>query len=105
MMTATALLETRNLTKSFSGRTVIDHLCLNVMAGDVYGFLGRNGQGKTTTIRLLTGLIFPDSGDVIIDGHSLRNDFKKAMQIKDHPWVCNSLVNITHREKFINGKN
>ena len=78
-MTSNTLLETRNLTKSFGGRKIIDNLNLQVLKGDVYGFLGRNGQGKTTTIRLITGLVFPDSGDVIIDGHNLRNDFKKAI--------------------------
>ncbi len=78
-MISNTLLETRNLIKSFGGRKIIDNLNLQVMKGDIYGFLGRNGQGKTTTIRLITSLIFPDSGDVIIDGHNLRSDFKKAI--------------------------
>lgn len=78
-MTSNMLLQTRNLTKSFGGRKIIDNLNLSVMRGDIYGFLGRNGQGKTTTIRLITGLIFPDSGDVIIDEHNLQNDFRKAI--------------------------
>jgi len=76
---ATPLLETRHLTKSFRGRKIVDDLNIRVMKGDVYGFLGRNGQGKTTTIRMLTGLIFPDSGDVLINGISLRKDFKRAI--------------------------
>ncbi|MDR3601359.1 MAG: ATP-binding cassette domain-containing protein [Desulfosporosinus sp.] len=78
-MISNTLLETCNLTKSFDGRKIIDNLSLKVMKGDVYGFLGRNGQGKTTTIRLLTGLIFPDSGDVMINSHNLRTDFKQAI--------------------------
>ncbi len=78
-MITNTLLETRNLTKSFRGRKVIDNLNLKVMRGDVYGFLGRNGQGKTTTIRMMTGLIFPDSGDVTINGYSLKTDFKRAI--------------------------
>lgn len=78
-MSTKTLLEVRNLSKTFGGRKIIDNLNLRVMKGDIYGFLGRNGQGKTTTIRLITGLIFPDSGDVIIDGYNLRNDFKKAI--------------------------
>lgn len=73
------LLETRHLTKSFRGKKIIHNLNISVMAGDVYGFLGRNGQGKTTTIRLMTGLIHPDSGDVLIDGHHLATDFKQAI--------------------------
>lgn len=76
---ATPLLETRHLTKSFRGRKIVDDLNIRVMKGDVYGFLGRNGQGKTTTIRLMTGLVFPDSGDVLINGISLRKDFKRAI--------------------------
>ncbi|MCS7460390.1 ATP-binding cassette domain-containing protein [Paenibacillus doosanensis] len=78
-MNSNLLLQTRNLTKSFGGRKMIDSLNLHVMKGDIYGFLGRNGQGKTTAIRLVTGLIFPDSGEVMIDGHPLRSDFKKAI--------------------------
>ncbi|MBB3128675.1 ABC-2 type transport system ATP-binding protein [Paenibacillus rhizosphaerae] len=78
-MNSNLLLQTRNLTKSFGDRKIINRLNLHVMKGDIYGFLGRNGQGKTTAIRLVTGLIFPDSGDVIIDGHHLRNDFKNTI--------------------------
>jgi ABC-type multidrug transport system, ATPase component len=73
------LLETHNLTKSFRGRKIVENLNLKVMRGDVYGFLGRNGQGKTTTIRMITGLIFPDSGDVMINGCHLKTDFKRAI--------------------------
>lgn len=78
-MNSNLLLQTRNLTKSFGNRKMIDSLNLHVMKGDIYGFLGRNGQGKTTTIRLITGLIFADSGEVMIDGYRLRSDFKKAI--------------------------
>lgn len=78
-MGATTLLETHKLTKSFHGKTIIDNLDLNIKKGDVYGFLGRNGQGKTTTIRMLTGLIFPDSGDVVVNGLNLRTDFKQVI--------------------------
>ena len=54
---------TEGLTKSFSGAVVVDGLALSVPAGSVYGFLGPNGSGKTTTIRLLLGLINPDAGE------------------------------------------
>lgn len=78
-MSTEILLEARNLEKTLGGRKIIDNLSLRVMMGDIYGFLGRNGQGKTTTIRILTGLVFPDSGDVIIDGYNLRSNFEKAI--------------------------
>jgi len=50
------------LTKRFSGRTVVDHLALTVPSGRIMGFLGPNGSGKTTTIRMLCGLLTPDAG-------------------------------------------
>jgi ABC-type multidrug transport system ATPase subunit len=73
------LLETRGLNKTFGKRKVIDNLNLKVEQGDIYGFLGPNGSGKTTTIRMMLGLIHPDSGEVKIDGYDLKTDFKKAI--------------------------
>jgi len=55
-------IDAEGLTKSFSGRTVVNHLTLKVPKGEIYGFLGPNGSGKTTTIRMLCGLLTPDSG-------------------------------------------
>lgn len=78
-MSKATLLETHKLTKSFQGKTIIDNLDLNIKRGDVYGFLGRNSQGKTTTIRMITGLIFPDSGEIVINGLNLITDFKQAI--------------------------
>ncbi len=50
------------LTKRFSGRTVVDHVDLTVKRGEIIGFLGPNGSGKTTTIRMICGLLRPDEG-------------------------------------------
>ena len=55
-------IDAEGLTKSFSGRTVVNHLSLKVPKGEIYGFLGPNGSGKTTTIRMLCGLLTPNSG-------------------------------------------
>ena len=55
-------IDAEGLTKSFDGRTVVNHLTLKVPKGEIYGFLGPNGSGKTTTIRMLCGLLTPDSG-------------------------------------------
>ncbi|MGF0539242.1 ABC transporter ATP-binding protein [Agrobacterium sp. ES01] len=57
------VIEVSHLTKSFSGRRVVDDLSLQVKAGTIQGFLGPNGSGKTTTIRMLCGLLTPDSGN------------------------------------------
>ena len=58
-----APVRTRGLTKRFGRQTAVDAVDLEVPAGAVYGFLGPNGSGKTTTIRMLLGLISPTSGD------------------------------------------
>ena len=50
------------LTKSFDARTVVHDLALQVPKGEIYGFLGPNGSGKTTTLRMLCGLLTPDAG-------------------------------------------
>jgi ABC-2 type transport system ATP-binding protein len=57
-----SVIEVRGLTKSFGGRVVVDHIDLEVQEGEIVGFLGPNGSGKTTTIRMLCGLLKPDAG-------------------------------------------
>lgn len=69
-----AVIETRDLTKTLGGRTVVDGLCLTVRRGEVYGFLGPNGAGKTTTLRMLLGLIPPDSGRASVLGFDSRSE-------------------------------
>jgi ABC-2 type transport system ATP-binding protein len=56
-------IDVRGLTKSFSGRRVVDGIDLSVKEGDIFGFLGPNGSGKTTSIRMLCGLLTPDAGE------------------------------------------
>ncbi|GAA1531381.1 ABC transporter ATP-binding protein [Streptomyces albidochromogenes] len=64
------VIETRGLTKRFrGGQLAVDSLDLGVPAGSVFGFLGPNGSGKTTTIRMLMGLIAPTSGTATLLGH------------------------------------
>src|SRR3954465_2607202 len=62
---------TERLTKSYGSRRVVDSLGLHVPAGTVYGFLGRNGAGKSTTIKMLLGVVRPDYGRVELLGHEL----------------------------------
>ena len=66
-----AAIETSGLTKRFGDQVAVDALDLEVPAGSVFGFLGPNGSGKTTTIRMLLGLVTPTSGEVSMLGHPM----------------------------------
>jgi lipopolysaccharide export system ATP-binding protein len=69
--TGTALLRAERLTKSFSGRTVVKGVSIEVSAGEVVGLLGPNGAGKTTSFHMIVGLQHPDSGEVFLNGENL----------------------------------
>ena len=62
-MNAEAAIDVHDLTKRYAGRAVVDHLSIRVERGLIFGFLGPNGSGKTTTIRMLCGLLTPDEGE------------------------------------------
>jgi ABC-2 type transport system ATP-binding protein len=64
-------IEVRELTRTFGSFTAVDHITFDVRAGEVFGFLGANGAGKTTAIRMLTGLLQPSSGSAIVAGHDV----------------------------------
>ena len=72
-MTAAApfAIEARELTRVFGAVTAVDHITFDVRAGEVFGFLGANGAGKTTAIRMLTGLLRPSSGAATVAGHDV----------------------------------
>jgi len=69
-----ALLEVRNLVKSYNGRRVVDEVCFDVKAGEIVGLLGRNGAGKTTSFRMTIGMITPEGGSVNFDGHDVTTE-------------------------------
>ncbi|GIP22710.1 ABC transporter ATP-binding protein [Paenibacillus sp. J22TS3] len=68
-----------NVTKKIGAKTIIDRLTLDIPAGQVFGFLGPNGSGKTTTIRMMVGLMSITQGDIVINGSSIKSDFEKAV--------------------------
>lgn len=70
----------QNVTKRIGGRTIIDRLTLELPLGEVFGFLGPNGAGKTTTIRMMVGLISITEGEIWIEGHSIANEYEKAIK-------------------------
>lgn len=78
-MSAANVIDVRGLTKRFGKRTVVDNVDLVVKEGEIVGFLGPNGSGKTTTIRLICGLLTPDAGQGTVLGLDVRT---QSAQIK-----------------------
>lgn len=69
----------QGVTKKIGSKTLVSDLTLDIPPGQIFGFLGPNGAGKTTTIRMMVGLISISSGDVLISGHSIKNNYKEAI--------------------------
>ncbi len=82
-MATEILLQTEGLTKRYKGAAVaaLDDLTLHVASGEVYGFLGSNGAGKSTTIRALLGFLQPTSGSASICGLNIANN---SVTVKQH---------------------
>ncbi|PZT55364.1 ABC transporter ATP-binding protein [Paenibacillus silvae] len=69
----------QGVSKIISSRSLVSDLTLDISPGQVFGFLGPNGAGKTTTIRMMVGLMSISKGDIFISGHSVNNEFEKAI--------------------------
>jgi ABC-2 type transport system ATP-binding protein len=67
-------IDVQGLVKRFGDKTVVDHVTMSVAEGEIVGFLGPNGSGKTTTIRIMCGLLTPDEGEGTVLGFNIRTD-------------------------------
>ena len=74
------IIETRDLTRRFGPLTAVDHLNLTVAEGEIFGLVGPDGAGKTTTLRMLCGLIDPSGGSARVAGHDV---VKESRAVKD----------------------
>lgn len=71
------ILEAKSLTKEYKQTLALDHVNLQIKKGKIYGFIGQNGAGKTTFLRLVTGLAFPTSGTLSLWGNSGTEELQK----------------------------
>ena len=68
------MLELRNVHKRYSSIPAVDSVSFTARAGEITGYLGANGSGKSTTMKMITGLIEPSSGEILFDGRPIRDD-------------------------------
>ena len=83
------MLKIEHLTKTYGEKKAVDDLSLHIAPGEIYGFIGHNGAGKTTTIKACCGILQAESGEVLIDGVSIKGNpieaKKKIAYIPDNP--------------------
>ena len=72
------MIETMELTKRFGDFVAVDRLNLSIPAGEIFGFLGANGAGKTTSIRMLCGLLVPSGGQALVNGYDVSKDSERV---------------------------
>jgi len=97
----TVVIESQGLTKFYRGRMAVDHLDLSIQEGEIFGFLGPNGSGKTTTVRMLTTITRPDKGsakimgqDVLRDGPAIRRNLGVVTQRGGGYWFMSLEDNV-----------
>jgi len=76
--TAAPAIEAHELTRRFGGFTAVDRISFEIRTGEVFGFLGANGAGKTTAIRMLTGLLAPTGGRATVAGHDILREAERV---------------------------
>lgn len=73
------VLKTHELTKIYGKKAVVDKVSMNIAKGDIYGFIGRNGAGKTTAMKMMLGMIFPDGGSTELFGGKADDNARKRV--------------------------
>ena len=95
------ILEIKNFSKTYKGnKKAVDNLCITVEAGDIYGFIGHNGAGKSTTIKSVVGVLEFTEGEIYIDGHSVKKEPMECKSITayipDNPDIYEFLTGIQY---------
>lgn len=75
-----AVLKVSNLSKDYGNRRVVNNVSFEIKAGEIFGFLGANGAGKSTTIKMIAGLTSISEGNVFILDHSIKSNFEHAIK-------------------------
>ena len=94
------MLKIENYTKTYGEKIAVNDLSLHISAGEIYGFIGHNGAGKTTTLKAVAGILQFDTGDILVDGISVKTDplacKKKIAYIPDNPDLYDYMTGIQY---------
>ena len=94
------MLKIEHLTKTYGDKKAVDDLSLHILPGEIYGFIGHNGAGKTTTLRSVVGILQFDSGEIFIDGKSVKADplacKREIAYIPDNPDLYDYMTGIKY---------
>lgn len=94
------MLNIQHLTKAYGDKKAVDDLSLHIAPGEIYGFIGHNGAGKTTTLKSIVGILQFDSGEITIDGISIKTDplacKRKIAYIPDNPDLYEFMTGIQY---------
>ncbi|MDY4221868.1 MAG: ABC transporter ATP-binding protein [Candidatus Faecousia sp.] len=94
------MLRINHFTKTYGDKKAVDDLTLHIQPGEIYGFIGHNGAGKTTTLKSVAGIMQFDSGEILVDGVSIKADplacKKKIAYIPDNPDLYEFMTGIQY---------
>lgn len=79
-MTIKKVLEVKNLEKKIKNKIIVENISFSINEGEIIGLIGNNGSGKTTIMKLITGLIKPSNGEVFINGYNIQTNKKKTLE-------------------------
>lgn len=86
---SSVILEAHDLTKEYRHTVALDHIDLKIEKGKIYGFIGQNGAGKTTFLRLVTGLAFPTSGTLSLWGKTVEKELQELILCQEKVQIKN----------------
>jgi ABC-2 type transport system ATP-binding protein len=87
----------QNVSKKIKGKTIVNNVSFDISPGEIVGFLGPNGSGKTTTMKMMVGLMSITKGDIIINGYSVRNHKEQALK------YVSGIIEYPEMYKFLSG--
>lgn len=96
-------IEVKDLTRNFGKFVAVDHINFSIKYGEIFGFLGANGSGKTTTIRMLCGILAPSSGDAIVAGFDVSHhseDIKRSIGYVSQKFSLYTDLNVQENLQF-----